>query len=57
VARPHHQLEVWKDAIALVEAVYQHTSSFPVDERFGLTSVKPRNWMNTSNASSRASTP
>jgi len=38
VGRPHHDLDVWKDAIALVEAVYRHTASFPVDERYGLTS-------------------
>ncbi|HZV37705.1 MAG TPA: four helix bundle protein [Pseudoxanthomonas sp.] len=36
--RPHHRLDVWNDAIALVEAVYRFTSSFPLDERFGLTS-------------------
>lgn len=36
--RPHHQLDVWHDAIALVEAVYRLTSSFPTDERYGLTS-------------------
>ena len=38
MGRPHHDLDVWKDAIALVEAVYRHTASFPVDERYGLTS-------------------
>ena len=36
--RPHHRLDVWNDAIGLVEAVYRLTSSFPADERFGLTS-------------------
>ncbi|HJP97165.1 MAG TPA: four helix bundle protein [Rhodanobacteraceae bacterium] len=35
--RPHHQLDVWNDSIALVEAVYRYTSKFPADERFGLT--------------------
>ncbi len=36
--RPHHRLDVWNDALALVEAVYRFTSSLPADERFGLTS-------------------
>jgi len=36
--RRHHDLEVWRDALDLVEAVYRVTSSFPADERFGLTS-------------------
>ncbi|HET6911717.1 MAG TPA: four helix bundle protein [Rhodanobacteraceae bacterium] len=30
-------MDVWKDSIALVEAIYRHTSAFPADERFGLT--------------------
>jgi four helix bundle protein len=37
-ARRHHDLEVWCDALDLVEAIYRITSSFPTDERFGLTS-------------------
>ncbi len=36
--RRHHDLEVWRDALDLVEAVYRVTASFPADERFGLTS-------------------
>lgn len=36
--RRHHDLEVWRDALDLVEAIYRVTSSFPADERFGLTS-------------------
>lgn len=36
--RRHHDLEVWRDALDLVEAVYRVTASFPSDERFGLTS-------------------
>ncbi|MEK5768749.1 four helix bundle protein, partial [Acinetobacter schindleri] len=36
-SRPHERLDVWQDAMQLVEAVYRATSSFPVDERFGLT--------------------
>jgi four helix bundle protein len=31
-------LDVWKDAMRLVREVYRVTASFPVDERFGLTS-------------------
>jgi four helix bundle protein len=31
-------LEVWQKAHALSIAVYKNTASFPVDERFGLTS-------------------
>lgn len=30
-------LDVWKDAIALSDAVYRATRRFPDDERFGLT--------------------
>ena len=37
-ARRHHDLKVWCDALDLVEAIYRITSSFPTDERFGLTS-------------------
>lgn len=36
--RRHHDLEVWSDAVDLVEEVYRVTASFPPDERFGLTS-------------------
>jgi four helix bundle protein len=42
VSRPHHRLDVWRDAIALVEAVYRFTSAFPTDERYGLTSQMRR---------------
>ncbi|WP_082132162.1 four helix bundle protein [Luteimonas sp. FCS-9] len=35
--RPHERLDVWQDAMRLVEAIYRTTSSFPSDERFGLT--------------------
>lgn len=31
-------LEVWRDAIELVSEVYRRTDSFPVRERYGLTS-------------------
>lgn len=35
--RPHEKLEVWRDAMDFVEAAYRLSSSFPADERFGLT--------------------
>jgi four helix bundle protein len=35
--RPHERLDVWQDAMALVETVYRLSKSFPVAERFGLT--------------------
>lgn len=35
--RPHHKLEVWKCAMDLVEAVYEVTRAFPVEERYGLS--------------------
>lgn len=35
--RPHERLDVWRDAMLLVETVYRHTSTFPDSERFGLT--------------------
>lgn len=36
--RNHRTLKAWQEAIALVDAIYEITASFPVDERFGLTS-------------------
>ena len=36
--RPHERLDVWRDAMALVEAVYRFSGQFPEGERFGLTS-------------------
>jgi four helix bundle protein len=38
VVRRHQKLEVWKDAIDLVESIYRLTATFPVDERYGLSS-------------------
>ena len=38
IERPHERLEVWRDAMELVEAIYRFSSSFPADERFGLAS-------------------
>jgi len=34
--RPHHELRVWQDAMALVGKLYQLTAGFPAEERFGL---------------------
>jgi len=36
VGKPHEQLDAWKYAMQLVKAVYQMTSSFPLEERYGL---------------------
>lgn len=36
--RPHEDLHVWRDAMQLVEAIYEFSTSFPDTERFGLTS-------------------
>jgi len=35
--RPHERLEVWRDAMALVESIYRVTASFPDTERLGLS--------------------
>lgn len=34
--RPHERLDVWRDAMSLVEATYRLTASFPESERLGL---------------------
>ena len=36
--RTHKDLDVWKEAIQLVEDVYKITRSFPKEEMYGLTS-------------------
>jgi four helix bundle protein len=36
--RPHEGLQVWQDAMDLVEAIYRISADFPDSERFGLTS-------------------
>ncbi|MDE1893063.1 MAG: four helix bundle protein [Pseudomonadota bacterium] len=36
--RPHERLEVWRDAMDLVEAIYRISGGFPDSERFALTS-------------------
>ncbi len=35
--RPHQRLEVWRDAMSLVESVYRLSNDFPDPEKFGLT--------------------
>ena len=36
MGKPHEQLEAWKFAMQLVKAVFQMTSDFPAEERYGL---------------------
>ena len=36
--RPHERLDVWRDAMDLVEVVYRFSGKSPDSERFGLTS-------------------
>ena len=38
----HKDLEVWKKAMDLVEDIYTFTQSFPVEERYGLSSQMKR---------------
>ncbi|MCD9096638.1 four helix bundle protein [Luteimonas fraxinea] len=38
MARPHHDLKVWQEAMVLATEIYAATASFPNDERFGLVS-------------------
>jgi four helix bundle protein len=40
--KPHERLEAWKAAMALVEAIYRVTASFPAHEQFGLVSQMRR---------------
>ncbi|MEO7326083.1 MAG: four helix bundle protein [Dokdonella sp.] len=35
--RPHERLDVWRDAMDLVETTYRFSAAFPDAERFGLT--------------------
>ncbi|WP_408950968.1 four helix bundle protein [Lysobacter sp. Hz 25] len=35
--RPHERLDVWRDAMSLVESIYRITASFPETERLGLS--------------------
>jgi len=34
----HKELDAWKKSIDLVERIYKHSSSFPEEEKFSLTS-------------------
>jgi len=38
----HHELDAWKTAVELVREVYDLTTGFPAQERFGLTSQMRR---------------
>lgn len=40
--RPHEQLDVWRDAMALVKETYVLSAHFPDAERFGLTAQMRR---------------
>ena len=40
--RPHYNLDAWKDAMDLVDWIYEITRKFPSDEKFGLTSQMRR---------------
>lgn len=35
--RPHYRLDAWKEAMALVKAVYEATHAFPREELYGLS--------------------
>jgi len=35
--RPHEQLDVWKEAMNLVETIYAFSAHFPSHEQYGLT--------------------
>ena len=37
MGKPHEQLDAWKYAMQLVKVVYQMTSTFPPEERYGLS--------------------
>jgi four helix bundle protein len=37
IAKPHHRLDAWKEAMGLVSLIYKATQSFPAEERFGLS--------------------
>jgi four helix bundle protein len=37
VEKRHQKLDVWRDAMTLVEVIYRLTAAFPSDEKFGLT--------------------
>lgn len=41
-SKPHQRLDVWQQAMLLVEETYSVTASFPAAEMFGLTSQMRR---------------
>ncbi len=59
--RAHERLEVWRDAMTLVEKANGLTSDFPADERFGLTAQIRRSAVsiptNIAEGAARRSTP
>ena len=59
--RAHERLEVWQEAMQLVEMVYLGTAGFPADERFGLTAQIRRSAVsvpsNIAEGAARRSTP
>ena len=40
--KPHTKLDVWRSAMVLVKTVYEATSDFPQQEKFGLVSQMRR---------------
>ncbi|MBX3699100.1 MAG: four helix bundle protein [Dokdonella sp.] len=59
--RAHERLEVWQEAMQLVEMVYVATATFPAEERFGLTAQIRRSAVsvpsNIAEGAARRSTP
>jgi four helix bundle protein len=37
IARPHENLQCWKEAVELVTKIYRETQAFPAREQYGLT--------------------
>ena len=42
MTRKHYELRAWQLSMQLVKDIYQHTSLFPNDEKFGLTNQMRR---------------
>lgn len=40
--RPHHDLDLWKKSLGLVEEIYEATSNLPEHEKYGLRSQMRR---------------
>ena len=36
MGKPHEQLDAWKVSMTLVKSIYDITTAFPIEERFGL---------------------